>query len=223
MQRVVFTTFLPVNSLHTSTIYSMQMPLSSLHVQWPQARGRTTQISVACRTRHSLLPFSAAWHGAPPANITPAPCKVRFAKVAISQLKIASFDRVRVGQVFDMDLQHQAACTNSNCRYKYLKPLPRARFSIFLSLPSYRHSSPASFRHGGGAHHQHHAHHAHSGGGGGGGGHAQHIHVHVQAGHQNPYFAAPPKPTDPSGLTYTPPSELHNQTLPRAVTRSTCP
>jgi hypothetical protein len=44
--------------------------------------------------------------------------------------------------------------------------------------------------------------------------------VHVQAGHQNPYFAAPPKPTDPSGLTYTPPSELRNQTLRHAVIRS---
>jgi hypothetical protein len=39
----------------------------------------------------------------------------------------------------------------------------------------------------------------------------------AEAGHQNPYFAAPPKPTDPSGLTYTPPSELHNQTLPRTA------
>ena len=36
MQRVVFTTFLPVNPLHTSTVYSMQMPLLSLHVQSPQ-------------------------------------------------------------------------------------------------------------------------------------------------------------------------------------------
>jgi hypothetical protein len=50
---------------------------------------------VASRT--SAEPSSAASHGAPPANPTPAPCKVSHSKAAFVFLTIASFERARVG------------------------------------------------------------------------------------------------------------------------------